>query len=225
MYSLGGGEDVIERSTFTQNQGSNGGAIGTLDRIVPYGTRPAFERWVQRLTAPSVDRLGWSRAPGEADLVAQTRQLVLTLAGTVGADVDVVARARTLVEDETAADPDVLAACVQIVAWHGGEREWQTYLERYRTAALARRSPLLVLKWSAALYVETVRGMPLLVLLLAGLAAGLYFGLNWWNRQQAAEQSPERRAEVQPFAASSVRSSPARLRRAHSSNRSAISAV
>jgi len=53
------------------------------------------------------------------------------------------------------------------------------------SAAMAKRSKILVLRYLAILYIETVRGLPLLVLLLT-LYYGVFHALGWESRQGAA---------------------------------------
>jgi polar amino acid transport system permease protein len=51
-------------------------------------------------------------------------------------------------------------------------------------AAIARRSPFLPLRYSAVLYIETIRGLPLIVLVLAGFY-GVASALRWNDRLTA----------------------------------------
>jgi puromycin-sensitive aminopeptidase len=84
------------------------------------------------------ERLGWEPGFGEGELIAQTRQLVLGLLGGLGDDADTQARARRVLADEQAgraADPNVVAAAVSIVAGVGTEEEWEQFVHRYRTSS------------------------------------------------------------------------------------------
>lgn len=53
------------------------------------------------------------------------------------------------------------------------------------SAAMAKRSKILALRYLAILYIETVRGLPLLVLLLT-FYYGIFHALGWESRQGAA---------------------------------------
>ena len=65
--------------------------------------------------------LGWEPVPGEGDRTRQLRGAVLTAAGTLADDADVVAEARRRWADpDDASDPAVAVATVSIMATHGG---------------------------------------------------------------------------------------------------------
>src|SRR4029077_1013598 len=63
--------------------------------------RPALQSWVRSLLRPSFDALGLEPSPSmnnEAEDRRTLRGVVIAAMGTVGADPDVVARARTVVD-------------------------------------------------------------------------------------------------------------------------------
>jgi puromycin-sensitive aminopeptidase len=109
-----------------------GAALRAIDRILDGDARASFQRWIQAVARPVAEKLTWEPAFGESDLLAQTRQLVLSLLGTVGDDADVQARARRLLASGTG-DPNVVAAAVDIVASVGTDDDWAGYAERFRT--------------------------------------------------------------------------------------------
>jgi puromycin-sensitive aminopeptidase len=110
------------------------GALGGIDRILDGEPRAAFQKVVRDIAKPAFEGLGWQPSFGESELIAQARQLVLTVLGTLGADEDVRARARDAL-GATGTDPNVEAACIDIVAACGTETDWERYLERFRTSA------------------------------------------------------------------------------------------
>jgi puromycin-sensitive aminopeptidase len=107
-------------------------ALRAIDRILDGDARAAFQGWVRAVARPVAEKLGWEPAFGESDLLAQTRQLVLTVLGTLGDDGDVQTRARRLLASGTG-DPNVLAAAVDIVAAVGTDDDWADYAGRFRT--------------------------------------------------------------------------------------------
>jgi puromycin-sensitive aminopeptidase len=109
------------------------GALGGIDRILDDDARTAFQALVRSIARPAFEGLGWQPSFGESELLAQSRQLVLTVLGTLGSDDDVRARAR-LALDTPGTDPNVEAACVDIVAAAGDEADWERYLDRFRTS-------------------------------------------------------------------------------------------
>ncbi len=115
------------------------GALGAIDHLLDGEARTHFARWLRGLAGPALDRLGWQPEPGEDERTRQTRGLVITLAGTLGDDHEVVARARKLHADYLArpasVDPDVAAAALAVVAAHGSAGDYDQVWERSRTSA------------------------------------------------------------------------------------------
>jgi puromycin-sensitive aminopeptidase len=114
------------------------GSWGYVNRGIADDQRPDLEALVrQRVEAP-VERLGWEAQPGEDELARQLRADLLRTVGTLGSDPEAQERARALYaryrEDETAVDADVLPALIAIVAAAGGEREYEEFLQRFKTA-------------------------------------------------------------------------------------------
>jgi puromycin-sensitive aminopeptidase len=110
------------------------GSLGAIDRLLDGAARTAFQELVRSIARPAFEGLGWDPSFGESELLAQTRQLVLTVLGTLGADSEVQARARLGLERGSGAlDPNVEAACIDIVASVGTDEEWERFAERFRT--------------------------------------------------------------------------------------------
>jgi len=107
--------------------------LGALDRVLDGDGRTAFQSYVRALVGPALAHFGWEPADGESELSRQARQTVMTLLGTVGADPEVRARARE-VHGSDSGDPNVLAACVAIVAATGTAEDHAKFLEVYRTS-------------------------------------------------------------------------------------------
>jgi puromycin-sensitive aminopeptidase len=114
-------------------------ALGYLHRSVEPGNRGAVEAFARRLIGPAHRRLGWDPQPGESELTAQLRGALIGSLGTLGADPEVRARAgerfQAYLADRTSVDPNVAPAVVTITAYTGGPKEYDTFVERYKSAA------------------------------------------------------------------------------------------
>jgi puromycin-sensitive aminopeptidase len=110
--------------------------LGALDRIVDDEHRARYETTVRALVTPALHRMGWVPAPDEDDRTRQLRAMLFELAGTIGHDVDVRARARTLhetyIDDPEAVDPDMAAAAITVIADSGTREEFDSFLQRFR---------------------------------------------------------------------------------------------
>ncbi|MBV9950990.1 MAG: M1 family metallopeptidase, partial [Acidimicrobiia bacterium] len=113
------------------------GCLGALDRIVPEADREGLRAFVRALLGPALLKLG-DRSTGEPHRTSALRATLFEGLGTTGADEEVRARARTVLESgwETApADPDLFDASVRVVAEAGGEAAFDEYLARADKAA------------------------------------------------------------------------------------------
>jgi puromycin-sensitive aminopeptidase len=113
-------------------------SFASLRRVILSGERPFLEILVRDRLGPVVARLGWAPVPGEGDLQRQLRGEVLRGMGTLGNDAAIQAEARALYAkyrgDASAADPNVVAALIAILAHGGGEEEYAEILGRFKTA-------------------------------------------------------------------------------------------
>ncbi|HUG36237.1 MAG TPA: M1 family metallopeptidase, partial [Candidatus Limnocylindrales bacterium] len=114
------------------------GSFGYVNRVIAEGARPGLEALVRKRVGPLVETLGWESEPGESELTRQLRADLLRARGTLGRDSEIAARARSLYaryqDDEGVLDANVLPAVIAVLAAHGGEREYDEFLERFRTA-------------------------------------------------------------------------------------------
>lgn len=110
-----------------------------LHRMLPAADRPKLQALIRELVGPSVERLGWERKAGEADLTAQLRGTLIATLGTTGEDAAIQARARELhaayVKDRSAVDRDVVPAVIAITAHTGDAATYELFWERYKSAA------------------------------------------------------------------------------------------
>jgi puromycin-sensitive aminopeptidase len=112
------------------------GPLNLVDRIAGDDVRPDLQAFVRTLTAQAFDRLGWDTAEGESDRTGTLRGLLLEVRANLGNDIDVIDKARALhdeyLRDRSAVDGDLVPAIVRVVARHGGEAEYASFLERMR---------------------------------------------------------------------------------------------
>jgi puromycin-sensitive aminopeptidase len=111
------------------------GALGTLDRVVRDDRREALAAVVRDLAGPALTRLGWTPGDHEDDRTRALRGTLVELLGGLGADHEVQARSREILDDRGAAgDPALAAAAVGVLAETGGDDDFATFLERFRGA-------------------------------------------------------------------------------------------
>jgi puromycin-sensitive aminopeptidase len=114
------------------------GSFASLHRVILPGDRCLLEILVRDRLGPVVARLGWAPLPGESDLQRQLRGDVLRGMGTLGSDATVQGEARDLYAryrgEPGAADPNVVAALIAILAHSGEEGEYTEFLGRFKTA-------------------------------------------------------------------------------------------
>jgi len=109
------------------------GGLTTLDLLAP-------GRLAERAAAilgPTVERLGWDPIPDDDGRVRQLRGLMLTAAGTIASDADVIAGALAR-WDEPIDDPAVATAVVTVVAAHGDADAYARCRTRARLAETAQ---------------------------------------------------------------------------------------
>ncbi|MGE3271452.1 MAG: M1 family metallopeptidase [Chloroflexota bacterium] len=110
-----------------------------IHRMLPAADRPKLQSLVRELVSPSVERLGWTRKDGEADLTAQLRGTLIAALGTTGEDAATQQRARELhaayVKDRSAVDRDVVPAVIAINAHTGDAATYDLFWSRYKSAA------------------------------------------------------------------------------------------
>jgi puromycin-sensitive aminopeptidase len=114
------------------------GPLRSLDRIAPEHDNPAVSAFVRRLIRPKFEQLGWQPQPGEDERSGTLRANLFRVLGTYGGDGEVRGRAaelhRTYLTDRAAVHADLLGAIVAVIAWTGGEAEYDLFLDRARSA-------------------------------------------------------------------------------------------
>lgn len=127
-------EDETEHNVWSAILGS----LHYLDRLLDPAQRPALHARVHSLVGPSIERLGWQPADGEDALVGQLRGELLDALGTLGNDrfTQAEARARYAAykSDSASVDPNLIPALVSIVAYSGGEGDYDEFYAAFKTA-------------------------------------------------------------------------------------------
>jgi puromycin-sensitive aminopeptidase len=108
-------------------------ALRLIGRLVDDDAYAAFQRRIATLVRPVVDDLGWAARPGEPDLTAKLRGLVVGLLAVQGNDADAQSRCRTMLDDEHT-DPELAAVAAIAVASVGSDADYDDFLQRFRTA-------------------------------------------------------------------------------------------
>jgi puromycin-sensitive aminopeptidase len=114
--------------------GSVAGVLGFVDRSLDEGQRANFVASVQALFDPQFARLGWDAVPGESELTPQVRAIVLGVLGTIGENESIKAEAIRRFETNDL-DGNLASTILRIVAKQNRPGDYETFLERYRSAA------------------------------------------------------------------------------------------
>jgi puromycin-sensitive aminopeptidase len=120
------------------------GALGRIDEqiVAPGGPEQnRFRAWIARRFGPSLERVGWTAAAGEADDVRLRRAALVRLVGGVAEAPAVMAEARRRLEaylaDRASLEPNLADPVVSLAARAGDAALY----ERYRQVAAAARTP------------------------------------------------------------------------------------
>jgi puromycin-sensitive aminopeptidase len=109
-------------------------AIDFAHRAINEAQHPALATTVHELFDHQFKRLGWDATDGESELTPQLRAIVLGALGTVGGDDDIRAEAvRRFTSDSMSGD--LARTILRIVASQNRPGDYETFLERYRTAS------------------------------------------------------------------------------------------
>ena len=127
---------VDERELAVWQAVANG--LRATGRLVADDAYASFRRRVAALVKPVLADLGWQPEPGESELRAKLRGLIVTLLAVTGGDADAQQRCRELLaaaqRDATSVDPELTAAATTVVAATGGEAEYVDMQQRFLTA-------------------------------------------------------------------------------------------
>jgi puromycin-sensitive aminopeptidase len=102
--------------------------------MAPPPDQPVVAEFVRGLCGPLFAKLSWRSHAGESDRIGTLRAALLDTLGTIGADADVQATAierhQAYLQDRSAVVADLLPAVINVVAWTGGEDEWELFRKR-----------------------------------------------------------------------------------------------
>jgi puromycin-sensitive aminopeptidase len=114
------------------------GAFAYVNRVVGDDVRPGLEAVVRHRIAPSMERLSWEADAADSELTRQLRGDLVRVLGTLGNDAETQSQARALWErwrdDEAGADPNLLPAVIAVLAFVGGDAEYEECSRRFKSA-------------------------------------------------------------------------------------------
>jgi puromycin-sensitive aminopeptidase len=163
------------------------GVLGSLDRLVGNGDRPALQAWSRALLAPALQRIGPAKVDGEADRVTALRAVLALSAVLQGDDRHQVALARERFDAAAdgpvaGVDADLADTAVKIVAAGADDATWEELRRRASVATTAQdrlrhqgaladaADPALVRRFSELVLTDEIRTQDGLFLLRRALA-------------------------------------------------------
>jgi len=93
-----------------------------------------FQQRVATLVRPVLADLGWAAVPGESDLVAKLRGLLVGTLAVLGNDAAAQAQCRAIL-DGASTDPELVAAATNAVAANGTDADYDQFLTNFRDPA------------------------------------------------------------------------------------------
>ena len=106
-------------------------------RLLSESNYPKLQQHIRTLVAPVIAELGWQSQPGEDDLRAKLRGILVVLLAVNGNDTDAQKKCQELLErhDEQSdsVHPELVAAATTVVASTSGEGAYEYFLDKFRT--------------------------------------------------------------------------------------------
>ncbi|WP_164017648.1 M1 family metallopeptidase [Pyxidicoccus trucidator] len=169
-------------------------------RLVDGEDQERFRRWVGRLLAPGLKRVGWQAAAGESDQVKLRRAALVRAVGGLARSPEALAEARPRVArmlegDRDALEPNLLDAAVAMVARAGDSALFETFLQRmpkepdpatqrrYLMALTGFEDPALAERSQGLYFSDTVKTQDV-ASFVAGLLANRTGRETWWAQMQ-----------------------------------------
>ncbi|MBS1993119.1 MAG: M1 family metallopeptidase [Cyanobacteria bacterium SZAS LIN-3] len=104
------------------------GQLHQLETVIGDEMRPGFETLVRNRLNPVLERLTMSKRPDDSDLINSLRGEIISTLGTIGGDKKIIDYCRgqfeTYLNDDKSLDGNLLSAIVDVVAYNGGEEEF-----------------------------------------------------------------------------------------------------
>lgn len=116
------------------------GSLTYIERVVGPNeqAKSKFAKQVRDLLSAQVQRLGYEPAQGEDALTGQLRGMILSAAGVLGEDKEVLEKVKPLFErykkDRTSIHKDVAPAVISILAAHGDETLYEEFEKLHKSA-------------------------------------------------------------------------------------------
>jgi puromycin-sensitive aminopeptidase len=113
--------------------------LKTVDQTLTTAeTAPGFRKWVAGVASPALAEVGMTGASSDPDETKTLRATLLSMAGTMGRDPQVMAKARELVGQELArkgsVEPTLLTVVVDLAARRGDAALYDQYLAKSKAA-------------------------------------------------------------------------------------------
>jgi len=109
-------------------QGMLVGQLQQLESVIDDDMRPGFQALVRSRLTPVLDSLTMNKRPEDNDLINSLRGEVISTLGTIGADKKIIDYCRgqfeTYINNDKSLDSNQLSAIVDVVAFNGGEEEF-----------------------------------------------------------------------------------------------------
>ena len=192
------------------------GRLGYVEsRLVDGEDQERFRRWVGRLLAPGLKRMGWQAAAGESDRVKLRRAALVRAVGGLARSPEALAEARPRVArmlegDRDALEPNLLDVAVAMVARAGDAALFDTFLQRipkepdpatqrrYLMALTGFEDPALAERAQALYFSDTVKTQDL-ASFMTGLLANRTGHETWWAQMQKRWKDMTHRAGSAPM--------------------------
>ncbi len=109
------------------------GAFDYVHRALTTQQRPALVAVARDVFAPQFRRLSWTKRPGESELAPQVRATAISVLGALVEDPEIQSGAVERFE-AGAVEGDLARAILRVVAHQNRPGDYETFLERYRSA-------------------------------------------------------------------------------------------
>jgi puromycin-sensitive aminopeptidase len=177
------------------------GRLGYVEsRLVDGEDQERFRRWVERLLAPGLAKLGWQPAAGETDRVKLRRAALVRAVGVLARGAQALNEVRPRVSkmmagDNTALEPNLLDSAVHMVARSGDAALFDTLLakmkaepdpatqRRYLSALASFEDPALAKRGQELFFTDAVK-MQDSAIFLGGLLGNRAGRDSWWATVQ-----------------------------------------
>ncbi len=101
--------------------------------------KKTYERWARHILLPLKEKMGgWNQKEGESQQEKSLRLEILSMLGCSAQDQKTIEEARAFfasyIKERSSVNPDQIGTVIGIVAYNGGQKEYEELLKLYRTA-------------------------------------------------------------------------------------------